>query len=138
MVDRPLEFLYAGLRVRDVDRSLRFYQGLGFRVHQRGTMEHGGVWIHLRLPGDRHRLELNYYPKGNRFYEPFRRGTEFDHLGFRVRDVAGWRRRLRSLKAPIVADFTEEGQRLIYAEDPDGNWVEFFGPASPAKRRHST
>jgi catechol 2,3-dioxygenase-like lactoylglutathione lyase family enzyme len=126
-----VEFVYAGLRVRDLARSLRFYRTLGFRVYRRGTMEHGGKWVHLLFPGATQRVELNYYPRGNRFYTPLRRGTEFDHFGFRVSDVDAWTRRLRALGLPIVAVVQETHERIVYTRDPDGNWVEFFGPAPP-------
>jgi len=38
-----IEFVYAGLRVRNLDRSLRFYRKLGYRIHRRGTMGHGAI-----------------------------------------------------------------------------------------------
>ena len=126
-----VEFVYAGIRVRDLARSLRFYSRLGFRVHRRGTMEHGGQWVHLKFPHADQRIELNYYPRGNRFYEPHRRGTEFDHFGFRVSDVEAWTRRLRARKLPIVARIEEAHENIVYTSDPDGNWIEFFGPVKP-------
>lgn len=129
-----IEYLYAGIRVRNLAKSLRFYARLGFRVHRRGRMEHGGEWVHLKFPGAAQRVELNYYPKGNRYYEPFRRGTEFDHFGFRVSDVSAWTRRLRALKMPIVARIQETHENIVYTRDPDGNWIEFFGPVEPKRR----
>jgi catechol 2,3-dioxygenase-like lactoylglutathione lyase family enzyme len=123
-----VDFVYAGLRVRDLARSLRFYRKLGFRVYRRGTMGHGGRWVHLKFPRAGQRLELNFYPRGNRYYEPIRRGTEFDHLGFRVTNVEAWERELRRRKLPIVARIREPHENLVYTRDPDGNWVEFFGP----------
>lgn len=123
-----VEFVYSGLRVRNLPRSLRFYQRLGFRVHQRGTMGHGGRWVHLLFPGAVQRVELNFYPRSNRFYEPFRKGTEFDHLGFRVSDVEAWEAELRRRKLPIVARIQEPHENIVYTRDPDGNWLEFFGP----------
>jgi catechol 2,3-dioxygenase-like lactoylglutathione lyase family enzyme len=123
-----VRFVYAGLRTRDLARSLRFYRKLGFKVFRRGTMGHGGRWVHLSYPGAAQRLERNYYPRSNRFYEPIRKGTEFDHLGFRVSDVEGWERELRRRKLPIVARIREEHENLVYTRDPDGNWIEFFGP----------
>jgi catechol 2,3-dioxygenase-like lactoylglutathione lyase family enzyme len=100
-------------------------------------MQHGGQIVDLAFPGSRHWLELNYYPASNRFYEPYRPGSEFDHMGFDVDHVDAWVRQLRRWRIPIVADFTETGQRLVYARDPDGNWLEFCGPveAKPAPRR---
>jgi len=123
-----VEFVYSGLRVRNMDRSLRFYRKLGFRVLRRGQMGHGGKWLHLIFPGAAQRVELNYYPRSNRYYEPFRRGTEFDHLGFRVSNVEAWEAELRRRKLPVVARIREAHENLVYTRDPDGNWLEFFGP----------
>ncbi|HTT73899.1 MAG TPA: VOC family protein [Thermoplasmata archaeon] len=123
-----VELVYAGIRVRNVARSLRFYRRLGFTVDRRGRMRHGGVWVHLAFPGARQRIELNYYPPQNRFYAPWRRGTEFDHFGFRVSDVEAWEAELRRLKLPIVARIREAHENLVYTQDPDGHWLEFFGP----------
>lgn len=125
-----VEFVYSGLRVRNLARSLRFYRKLGFKVYRRGRMGHGGTWVHLSFPGAAHRLELNFYPRTNRFYEPVRRGTEFDHLGFRVSDVESWEAELRRRRLPIVARIREPHENLVYTRDPDGNWVEFFGPVA--------
>jgi catechol 2,3-dioxygenase-like lactoylglutathione lyase family enzyme len=77
------------------------------------------------------RLELNYYPKGNRFYEPYRPGSELDHLGFAVDDVDGWVNKAKRLGGKIAADFRETAERLAYIRDPDGVWLEFFGAAPP-------
>jgi catechol 2,3-dioxygenase-like lactoylglutathione lyase family enzyme len=123
-----VEFLYSGIRVRDLERSLRFYRRMGFRVVRRGRMEHGGLWVHLLFPGARQRVELNFYPRSNRFFEPIRSGTEFDHFGFRVSDVEAWERSLRRRRLPIVARIREAHENIVYTRDPDGNWLEFFGP----------
>lgn len=126
-----VEFVYSGIRVRNVARSLRFYRKLGFRLFRRGRMAHGGIWVQLVFPGAKQRFELNYYPPGSRFYEPHRKGTEFDHLGFRVSDVEAWERQLRRKGFSIVGRVREPEENLVYIRDPDGNWVEFFGPPVP-------
>ena len=123
-----VEFVYSGIRVRNVARSLRFYERLGFRVYARGKMEHGGTWVQLAYPGAEQRLELNFYPRANRFFTPVRAGTEFDHFGFRVSDVDAWERELRRRRLPIVARVRESHENIVYTRDPDGNWLEFFGP----------
>jgi len=123
-----VEFVYSGIRVRNLPRSLAFYRRLGFRIHRRGTMGHGGQWVHLKFPGAAQRVELNYYPPANRFYEPIRRGTEFDHFGFHVSDVEAWETQLRRRRLPIVARIREPFENIVYTRDPDGNWLEFFGP----------
>jgi catechol 2,3-dioxygenase-like lactoylglutathione lyase family enzyme len=123
-----VEFIYSGLRTRNLARSLRFYRTLGFRVASRGTMGHGGRWVHLAFPGAVQQLEINFYPPKTRYFEPIRKGTEFDHLGFRVSDVEEWEKELRRRKLPIVARIRERHENIVYTRDPDGNWVEFFGP----------
>jgi len=134
MVRARVRFLYTGIRVRNLERSLAFYRALGFRVLARGQMAHGGQWVHLVHPGSRHRVELNYYPRGNRFYEPFRPGSEFDHFGFYAPDVAGWyRRALRAGGTPVV-DFVDGKSRLVYVNDPDGVCLEAFGPIRLRRR----
>ncbi len=96
--------------------------------------------MHLVFPKSRHRLELNYYPPGNRFYEPLKAGTEFDHFGFYATEVEPWALRAKRAGGQIVADFVEDSQRLIYVRDPNGIWLEFFGSARPkrSKRRART
>ncbi|MCI4370613.1 MAG: VOC family protein [Thermoplasmata archaeon] len=128
-------FLYSGLRVRRLEPSLAFYQKLGFRVTARGTMAHGGVWVHLRYQRSVHEIELNYYPKGNRYYEPFRSGSEFDHFGFYAKDVAAWKRVALRAGGTLAAEFVDGKSRLVYVRDPDGNWIEAFGPAEPRRPR---
>lgn len=133
-----LRFRYTGIEVRDLRRSLRFYRGLGFRVMFRGTMGHGGVWVHLRLPRQPHRLELNWYPPGSKFRRPYRRGSELDHFGFRVEDPEAWARRAVRAGGKVAARVNEPHEWLVYVADPDGIWLEFIGDASrrpPTKER---
>ena len=133
---RPeLIYGYAGIRVHDLDRSLKFYRGLGFRIRRRGIMNHGGEWVQMTLPGRQQKLELNHYPNGTRFDEPYRNGSELDHLGFFTPDVSYWVRRARKFGGTVAVDFTEPGERLAYVKDPDGIWVEFCGPPRPGPKR---
>jgi catechol 2,3-dioxygenase-like lactoylglutathione lyase family enzyme len=123
--------MYSGIRVRNLDRSVRFYKGLGFRVIKQGWFSHGGKWVHLVFPGSAHRVELNYYPKGTPFYEPFRRGTEFDHFGFFVSNPRRWlRTALRAGARPKVG-FVDGPAQLLFVEDPDGVGLCSCGPSSP-------
>lgn len=98
-------------------------------------MQHGGIWVHLGYPGSRHEVELNFYPRGNRYYEPIHRGNQFDHFGFYARDVGAWLRRALRAGGRLVDDFVDGRSRLVYVEDPDGVCLEAFGPARPPRRR---
>ena len=137
MPPSSVRFLYSGIRTQDLARSITFYRALGFRIRARGQMAHGGKWVHLEFPGSRHRLELNFYPKGNPYYEPIRRGTEFDHFGFYAPDVESWyRRALRAGGTPVL-DFVDGKSRLVYVNDPNGVCLEAFGPVERPRRRRS-
>jgi len=124
-----MHFVYFGIRVKNIKRSLRFYtKALGMKVIHRGTMRHGGIFVHLKKPGSSQRLELNYYPPTNRFYEKYRSGSEMDHLGFWVKDVDRTYAQLILKGArKAVAPFSNGRERLAYLKDPDGIWIEFFG-----------
>lgn len=75
----------AGLRVKNLDRSVRFYtRALGLRVVKRGDTRvwGGGLWVLLRDPRSRRLIELNWYPKDSIFYGPYAPGDALDHLDF--------------------------------------------------------
>ncbi len=119
--------IYAGIRVRELRRSLRFYHALGLETVYRGRMHHKGVFVWLRDPRTKYILELNYYPRGSQFHERYVPGSELDHLGFTVRDVEPVLARLRKVgMRGTVADFLEGNLRLTFVKDPDGIWVEFL------------
>jgi len=139
MPKKPLRFLYTGIRVRNLERSIRFYRALGFRIKFRGKMEHGGEFVHLTQPRSKLRIELNYYPKGNRFYTPFRPGSEFDHFGFYSEDPDGWLRAMRRAGGKeAIPTWTEGDQRIGYVNDPDGATLEVFGPKKKPRRRRKS
>jgi lactoylglutathione lyase len=122
-----IRFLYTGIRVRDLDRSVKFYRALGMRVLFRGKMDHGGEYVHLALPRSIVRLELNYYPEGNPHHTPWGPGSEFDHLGFVVDDADRWIARLKKAGATeAVPPWSETTSRIGYVNDPDGVTLEVF------------
>jgi len=120
-------FYYAGIRVRNLRRSLDFYtKGLGMRVVSRGTMGHGGKYVQLVGAGSRQKLELNWYPAGSRFHSPYRKGDEMDHLAFVVEDATkAYRELIRKGATPAVAPEKSEGTE-VYVKDPDGIWIELL------------
>jgi len=74
-------------------------------------------------------LELNWYPKGSRFCESYRNGSELDHIGFIVDDAVKWYNLLlRRGAKPAAEPFVGKSETLAYVKDPDGIWIEFIGP----------
>ena len=120
-------FYYAGIRVRNLRRSLDFYRkALGMKVVNRGTMAHGGKYVQLVGAGSRQKLELNWYPPGSRFHSPYRKGEEMDHLAFVVDDATqAYRELIRKGATPAVPPEKSEGTE-VYVKDPDGIWIELL------------
>jgi len=130
-------FRYTGIRVRDLKRSLAFYRKvMGLRQVDRGRMKAGGIFVQLRDPRSRQMLELNYYPRGTKYYERFKSGSELDHLAFWERDVdTKYEELLANGATKAVEPFSEDGYRLAFVKDPDGIWIELIGKDRKARRR---
>jgi catechol 2,3-dioxygenase-like lactoylglutathione lyase family enzyme len=139
-----MRFEVAGLRVTNLDRSLRFYtRALGLRIVQRGDTRSwgGGLWVRLEDPRSHRPIELNWYPKGSRFHEPYRGGTALDHLDFTLGVAARaelervYRRLLRLGGRPTgLEPATTEGW-MASVRDPDGIWITVGRRPSAAERR---
>ena len=129
MVKRKIRLYYSGIQVRDLRKSLKFYRFLGLKISHRGTMDHGGKWVQLTDASTKQKLELNWYPKGSRFYEKYRNGSELDHIGFIVDDAVKWFNLLVKRGAkPAAKPFGNERESLAYVKDPDEVWIELIGP----------
>jgi lactoylglutathione lyase len=132
-----IRFWYTGIRVKDLEESIRFYrEALGFRVVSRGRMTaHEGTCVHMRTPTGKQILELNYYPKTSKFYEEYVNGSELDHIGLYASDVRGQYERLLTLGCqPAVEPFTQGSWVLAFAKDPNGIWLELISKETKKKR----
>ena len=120
-------FYYSGIRVRNLKRSLDFYtKAIGLKKVAGGTMPHGGKWVHLKDTSSKQVLELNWYPRGSRFYTQYAPGEELDHLAFVVKDVEkAYRLLLDAGATPAVAPADSKGTE-VYVKDPDGIWIELL------------
>jgi catechol 2,3-dioxygenase-like lactoylglutathione lyase family enzyme len=139
MSRKKIRLYYSGIEVRELSRSLRFYRSLGLRVNHRGTMAHGGKYVHMKDPSSGQRLELNWYPKGSRFYAKYKTGSELDHIGFVVDDAEKWFKLLVKRGArPAAEPFGDESETLAYVKDPDGIWIELIGPDRKPRQKRLT
>ena len=133
---RPgMSLRYTGIRVTDLDRSLRFYcEGLGLREIGRGRMSHGGQFVGLEDPETHVELELNLYPPGSPYATPYSLGEGLDHLGFVVPDARATIEKLRAMGARVAVEpWHENGRYWIgFVEDPDGIWIEVQDPSAEA------
>lgn len=120
-------FYYAGIRVRNLKRSLNFYtKVLGMKVVNRGKMGHGGEYVQMVTPGTRLRLELNWYPERTKFYTEYAVGEEMDHLAFVVEDVKKAFDEFVRKGAGVAVDPAHSKGTEVYIKDPDGIWIELL------------
>lgn len=119
---------YVGVRVRDLERSRRFYcDGLGLRRVSAHREAAGGLRELLEDPESSSRLELNLYPDA----PPYQEGDELDHLTFRVRGLEEALRSLVALGGKVrIPVFSVGAGRAAFVSDPDGIWVKLVEAGS--------
>lgn len=120
---------YFGIRVTDLDRSVKFYtELLGLKIVRKGKMHHGGLWVMLQDSRSRQRLELNWYPPDSPYRVPYVPGEGLDHIGFKVSDARSAYKNLlaKGVSSALAPDDKDGVKGIYYVTDPDGNWIEFF------------
>ena len=107
------------LSVRDVDRSIAFYQrAFGFEVRHDGTGPYGRT-VHVGT--DRFYLALT---EGG---DPDAGTGNFSHVGFVTPDLAAFRLRLEREGIPISESAARKEGDAVYILDPDGVEIEVVG-----------
>lgn len=138
-----MQLLCVGLRVRDFQRSLRFYtRALGLRVLRRGDTRGwgGGLWALLQDPRSRRVIELNWYPRGSLFFERYRIGAELDHVDFTVGTASrqslerAYRRLLRNGAKPTRWTPGATEGWMASVTDPNGIWITLTRRPTRAER----
>jgi lactoylglutathione lyase len=119
------ELIHTCYRIGDIDRSVRFYQALGFEEVGRLPIRDEAVNVFMGLPGDGPRLELTY----NHGVDGYELGTGYNHIAVTVEDLDGTLARLAEAgiepqKPPYSV--TDEGPRICFVVDPDGYRVELI------------
>ena len=121
-------FLYTGIRVRNLEESVKFYTGLlGMKEKGRNKIEAtGGTVVGLKSAEGGQELELNYYPRGNKFATKYAAGEELDHLAFQVGDLDKALAEFAKAGHPAVLEVKGSSSRWAYVKDPNGIWIELF------------
>ncbi|MBX5440344.1 MAG: VOC family protein [Solirubrobacteraceae bacterium] len=120
-----MEFLHTCYRIGDIDRSVAFYEALGFEERRRMPIRDEAINVFMGLPGEPDRLELTY----NFGVDSYDLGTGYNHIALAVEDLDGLLARLAEQgiepERPPYR-IREGGNRLCFVRDPDGYRVELI------------
>jgi len=117
-----VRFVYTGIGVRDLDRSIEFYtKSLGMELIDRLPARRPGGGANLWSPGSAQLLEFNWYPRSK-----YRGGNELDHLAFECVDVRKDVDRLAKMGAKVTRPIEVRPKHIVgFVKEPvNGIWIE--------------
>ena len=122
---------HIGIRVRDLDRALAFYQVLGF------ALAHRAVSDDVAIIRNEHGVELNLVfnanagdPATNILMDVRDKYPGYTHIALRVASIPETVAALNENGIPIAqgrVSFGESGQISVFVRDPDRNVIELRG-----------
>jgi lactoylglutathione lyase len=120
-----VELIHTCYRITDPERSVAFYEALGFEKRHELPIGDEAINIFMGLPGDDDRLELTY----NFGVDSYELGTGYGHVAVTVDDIGQALERLAEQGIePERPPYTvrEGGSLLCFVRDPDGYRVELI------------
>jgi lactoylglutathione lyase len=123
-----VSLIHTCYRIFDVDRSVSFYEALGFEERRRVPIRDEALNVFMSLPDDgpEPRLELTYnFGRA----EPYEIGTGYGHIAITTEDLDGTLARLKEQGIePERPPYTisQGGSRLCFVRDPDGYRIELI------------
>ena len=118
-------YLHTCYRIGDIDRSVSFYEKLGFEEAGRMPIGDEAINVFMGLPGDEPRLELTY----NHGVDSYEMGTGYNHIAVAVADLDGTlaglaEHGIEPEKPPYRPGGRTTGSRIAFVRDPDGYRLE--------------
>lgn len=125
MKDLKFGIIHNNINVKDLDKSLEFYQkALGMKEARRKVSEDGSfILVYLENEGCSHQLELTWLRDWDR---PYNLGDNEFHLAFET-PFFEEAHALHQEMGCIV--YENEAMGIYFIADPDGYWLEIL----PAK-----
>jgi lactoylglutathione lyase len=119
------ELIHTCYRIGDIDRSVAFYEKLGFEEKSRKPIRDEAINVFMGFPDDGSRLELTY----NHGVSEYELGTGYNHIAITVPDMdetlAGLAEHgIEPEKPPYSV--REGGSLLCFVRDPDGYRIEII------------
>ena len=121
------ELIHTCYRITDIDRSVAFYNALGFEEIARMPIRDEAINVFMNLPGDgeKPRLELTY----NFGVGSYDLGTGYGHIAITADDLDATLENLEKQGIePEKPPYTvrEGDSRLCFVRDPDGYRIELI------------
>jgi lactoylglutathione lyase len=113
-----MELIHTCYRVTEPERSVAFYEALGFEERRRMPIGDEATNIFMGLPGDGDRLELTY----NHGVDSYELGTGYGHIAITVEDLDATLAGLAEHGIePERPPYTVRagGSKLCFVRDPD-------------------
>jgi lactoylglutathione lyase len=123
-----MSLIHTCYRITDIDRSVAFYNALGFNESGRLPIRDEAINVFMGLPedGDVPRLELTFNIGQT---EPYDLGTGYGHIAITTDDLDGTLERLAAQGIePERPPYSvrDGGSRLCFVRDPDGYRIEII------------
>jgi lactoylglutathione lyase len=120
-----MELIHTCYRITDPEKSVAFYEALGFEKRREAPIRDEAINTFMGLPGDDDRLELTY----NFGVDSYDIGTGYGHIAVTVDDLDETLERLKEQgiepeRPPYRV--REGGAQLCFVRDPDGYRVELI------------
>lgn len=121
-------FLHTCYRIGDIERSVAFYEKLGFEEARRSPIGDEAINVFMAMPGEEPRLELTY----NHGVDSYDHGNAYNHIALGVDDLDATLTRLAEQgiepeKPPYRPGGRTTGHRIAFVRDPDGYRIELIG-----------
>ena len=121
-----MELIHTCYRIGEIDRSVAFYEALGFEERRRLPIREEAINVFMGLPGDGDRLELTY----NFGVDSYEIGTGYGHIAVTVDDMDATLARLKDEHGiePERPKYQvrKGGSFIAFVRDPDGYRVELI------------
>ncbi len=121
------KFAYVGIRVKNLEESVKFYTRLlGMKETGKSRIDSTkGDLVGLESSDGKLTLELNHYDADSPYYVKYAVGEGLDHLAFAVDRLDSALREAKKLGYTSVHEVKTAKSRWAYVEDPNGIWIEF-------------
>jgi lactoylglutathione lyase len=121
----PPELIHTCYRIGNIDRSVAFYEALGFEEMGRHPIRDEAINVFMGLPDDGARLELTY----NHGVDSYELGTGYNHIAITTSDLDATladlaEQGIEPEKPPYTV--RDGGSRICFVRDPDNYRVEII------------